>query len=279
MKKTVLTHRSSPLFVMILALLATTTLIGCGRDPTPAPVTATNPGEPPEPGVATEGQLAPSFALDSFTGQNISLRALRGHPVLLNFWASWCGPCRDEMPDLMRVLPAYQDQGLIVLGINEDEKLDDARQFISDLGIDFPVVHDKDSKVMDRYGFRALPTSVFIDSQGIVRAIRPGSMSYPDFSDRLQEALNLRPGRAADQTPQFGAVTLTGCVTATVLNIRKGPGTNYSIAGKLNKGDCRELDARNSDVSWLRIAQSGDLWVAAQYISAQGDVSLLPVVR
>lgn len=125
------------------------------------------------------GRLAPSFELKALGGGSVSLVQLRGRPVLINFWASWCAPCRTEMPDLILTHRAHLAEGLAVVAVNltDQERMKDVRQFVADLGIPFPVLLDDRGRVRDRYRLAAVPTSVFVDRIGIIRVIHPGPIS------------------------------------------------------------------------------------------------------
>ena len=112
-------------------------------------------------------QPAADFRLPSLSGGEVSLADFRGRLVLLNFWATWCEPCRREMPGLEHLARRYRDRGLTVLAINED---DDggarAARFVARYALTYPVLLDRDSAVGRRYGVRALPMSYLIDAQG-----------------------------------------------------------------------------------------------------------------
>ncbi len=112
-----------------------------------------------------EGDLAPDFELQDMDGSSWRLSALRGKVVLLNFWATWCGPCRQEMPHLEKLHQRFSERGLVVLGIN-DEPLIQAREFLSERGMSYPNLHTPDGQVFRQYGIDALPTSLIIDRQG-----------------------------------------------------------------------------------------------------------------
>ncbi len=233
-------------------------------------------------GPAVVGRIAPDFTLNTDHGQTINLRNFRGYPLLLNFWASWCGPCRSEMPDLQRIHAEYRGQGLIILGINEEEAQDVVTRFRNEYGLDFILLLDVSGEVNNLYGFRSLPTSVFVDSAGTIKEIRVGSMKYAEFQRLLASSFGLKP--QADAQPFVSSTpTIEGCAV-DALNIRTGPGTNHSISGGLKQGECRLFDGRNADASWLRLSKergvSGQrLWVSAQYINLKGSINALPVAR
>jgi cytochrome c biogenesis protein CcmG/thiol:disulfide interchange protein DsbE len=125
---------------------------------------------PPSPQV---GFTAPGFTLEALSGDPITLTDLRGKVVVLNFWASWCHPCRAEMPAMNAVYAKFRDQGLVVLGVNTTYQDDetDARAAIRDWGLSFPIVFDRDSVTSRAYRVQAMPTTFFIGRDGVIRDI------------------------------------------------------------------------------------------------------------
>ncbi len=128
---------------------------------------------------------APDFTLTTLAGDSVTLSSLKGRPVFLNFWASWCTPCRGEMMDIIGAYGAHGDQHVVVLAINltDQEHMTDVRRFVTELQLPFPVLLDRKGKVRKRYGLRGVPTSVFIDTLGIVRFVNQGPIS-PDAIER-----------------------------------------------------------------------------------------------
>ncbi len=121
---------------------------------------------------------APDFTVPTLDGDRLSLRDFRGQYVLLNFWASWCPPCKAEMPELHAYYRSYQDKGFTLLAINVNDDPDEARAFIEANGFTFPVGLDTNGRVFNSYGGSALPTSFLIDPQGgLVKAWRPGAIT------------------------------------------------------------------------------------------------------
>ena len=118
--------------------------------------------------------IAPSFTLPSRGGDNVSLASLKGKVVMLNFWASWCGPCRQEMPLLEQMHKRYSAIGFTLVGVNVDANSKDAEEWLSKTPVSFPVLFDRDSKVSAMYDVKAMPSTVFIDRQGNVRALHRG---------------------------------------------------------------------------------------------------------
>ena len=143
-----------------------------------------------------EGFLAPDFTLDSLAGDQVALSALRGKVVLVNLWASWCGPCRAEMPAIDRVYRANRSRGFEVLAVdatNQDSE-SNARAFVEQLGLTFPILLDRTGSVSRRYLLRALPTNFFVDRRGVIRSIMVGGpMSEALISTKIEDLLQEAP--------------------------------------------------------------------------------------
>ncbi len=120
-----------------------------------------------------EGFLAPDFALADASGKTVRLSELRGKPVLLNLWASWCPPCQEEMPAMQKAYETYAAQGFTILAVDtayQDQK-DSALAFAAKKNLTFPILFDLDGNTSRSYQVRAMPTSFFIDQQGIIRKV------------------------------------------------------------------------------------------------------------
>src|SRR4030066_2138770 len=117
--------------------------------------------------------IAPNFEIPVITGGKAMLENFRGHPVVINFWATWCGPCVIEMPLLERRYNLYSPE-LIILAINIGEPIQDVRKFVNKQKLTFPILWDNESEVQDLYLIDAYPTSLFIDQEGIIRVIHVG---------------------------------------------------------------------------------------------------------
>ena len=139
--------------------------------------------------------LAPDFILKTLTGDTLRLSDLRGHPVFLNFWASWCKTCRPEMGDIIAAYNAHRPAGLEVLAINltDQERMRDVRAFVQDLELPFPVLLDQKGKVRRLYALRGVPTSVFVDARGIVRLVNIGPISPETIQRGLNQILSVQP--------------------------------------------------------------------------------------
>jgi peroxiredoxin len=120
------------------------------------------------------GQSAPDFALKSSTGENLRLSEFRGDVVMVNFWATWCGPCRQEMPLLDELYSRYGRVGFSLLGVNIDDNSSKAMDMVSELGVTFPVLFDSRKEVSKLYQVEAMPVTVIIDREGTVRFVHHG---------------------------------------------------------------------------------------------------------
>lgn len=122
----------------------------------------------------TVGKKAPDFTLPGANGKNIKLSEFRGKAVLINFWATWCGPCRQEMPLLNKIHKDFSGKGFSMLGINIDNKPKNAIKMMKKLGVNFPVVFDKDKTVSESMGVEAMPFTLLVDQSGVVRYVHKG---------------------------------------------------------------------------------------------------------
>lgn len=120
------------------------------------------------------GAAAPGFQLHSSGSTDLSLSDLKGQVVLINFWASWCGPCREEMPVLEQLYKKYKPAGFTLLGVNVEPKSADAVGFLKSTPVSFPILFDPDSKVSKLYEVSGMPSTVILDRKGNVRFIHHG---------------------------------------------------------------------------------------------------------
>ena len=140
-----------------------------------APLASQSPT--PSPAEAATTSLAPDFVLKLLDSGRDSLSAYRGRPVLINFWATWCDPCRTEMPLIVAAYRANQETGLQVLAIDltdQETTTKDVRRFVAELSMPFPVLLDEKGKVRRLYQLRGVPTSVFVGADGVVRFVNIG---------------------------------------------------------------------------------------------------------
>ena len=138
-----------------------------------------------------EGFLAPDFTLDTLDGKKVTLSELRGKIVIINLWATWCPPCRAEMPALENAYEQYRDSEVIILGLNvtnqDSEK--DIPPFVEEFGLTFPILLDRDGSVSTLYQLKALPTTYFVNRKGIIRTVVIGGPMNETFIRSKIEAL------------------------------------------------------------------------------------------
>lgn len=128
---------------------------------------------------------APDFTLKSRSGENIKLSELRGQVVMINFWASWCGPCRQEMPILDQLYQRYEPMGFTLLGVNVEEDSAAAEKVLREIPVSFPVLYDSKNQVSENYQVRAMPSTFLIDRDGKVRYLHKGYK--PGYEDEYQQ--------------------------------------------------------------------------------------------
>lgn len=133
------------------------------------------------------GQQAPEFTLQTLEGDPVSLSELRGQQVLINFWATWCPPCRREMPAMERAYKRHQDAGFVVLAVNVQESEETIRPFVEEMGVTFPIVLDESGVVMRQYKVTALPSSFFVDRRGAIHVRRIGEIDEAFIEGTLEE--------------------------------------------------------------------------------------------
>jgi len=158
------------LFSILLILLAAALLGGCAQSQSP-------------------NSLAPDFTLASPDGLSITLSELRGRPVLLNFWASWCGPCRNEMPEFQEMYEKYSGEGVVFLMVNltdgSKETQSSASAFINSSGYTFPVYFDTKNSAADAYNISSIPTTFFISKSGDIAGKNIGQISKTSLENGI----------------------------------------------------------------------------------------------
>ena len=162
--------------VIVLILLVSGLLInGCSG--------GTNQG-------AVIGKQAPDFQLNNLDGQSTSLSSLQGKPVLINFWATWCSPCRIEMPYIQQIYDEWSDKGLVILAINIGESSSEVSEFMKSYNLSFPVLLDTKGDVAEKYNIRGIPTTFFIDKDGIIQEKKIGAFqNKTQIEERLSKIL------------------------------------------------------------------------------------------
>ncbi len=156
------------LLVLVIATLCT------------VPVAAAAPPHP--------GQPAPTFELRTLDNKPLKLTKLHGKAVYLDFFASWCAPCREETPEIIKLSKQYKKRGLTVIGLDDNESKDRAQGFSDQFKVPFPVAV-ADQKLLDSYGVIALPVHVFIDRNGVVKLYRLGEMSNDQIESAVKDIL------------------------------------------------------------------------------------------
>lgn len=141
---------------------------------------------PDEGWVAPEiGAAAPPFERLTLTDQNLNLRHLRGKPVIINFWATWCGPCVAEMPALQAVYDRYEAEGLRIIAVNMGESRQTVQDWVTEMGLTFDIVLDENGAVTRLYWLRVQPTTFIISPEGIITAIFYGQTTEQAVTDAL----------------------------------------------------------------------------------------------
>lgn len=137
------------------------------------------------------GDMAYDFALQDLDGNDVNLAGLQGRPVIINFWATWCGPCRIEMPELQAAYEAYQDESLVILALNNQESARAVDEFFrQEMGLTFTPVLDSEGAVADLYGVgRTFPSTFFINAAGEITAIHRGAMVKSQIDGYLAETI------------------------------------------------------------------------------------------
>jgi len=138
------------------------------------------------------GRAAPDFTLQSVDGQSVTLSELQGQAVVLNFWATWCPPCREEMPALQEAQDAHRGD-VVVLAVNQSESLELVQAFEQEYALTFPLLLDPGYVVSDRYRVSLLPSTFFIDRRGVIRDIVfGGPMNRASLESKIASLLELR---------------------------------------------------------------------------------------
>ena len=128
--------------------------------------------------------IAPDFALQSRDGETVSLAGLRGQVVMINFWATWCGPCREEMPHLEALHQRYSALGFTLLGVNVEEDSENAEAWLEEMPVSFPILFDPENRVSVLYNVLAMPSTVLVDRQGNLRFLHHGYQ--PGYENEYQ---------------------------------------------------------------------------------------------
>jgi thiol-disulfide isomerase/thioredoxin len=165
----------------IAIIISAITLVGCGR----ASLDTAAPAA--DASTAAQGQRAPDLKLPTKTGEQIDIRDLEGKVVIVDFWASWCAPCKEELPVLDAMYREHHDRGLEVLAVNIDEDPGDAEALLSRIPVSFPIVYDPEQAAVGRWAPPKMPTSYIVDRKGNISVIQAGF--EPREADALEETV------------------------------------------------------------------------------------------
>lgn len=174
---------------LVVCVLLTSWVLAAGAAPALDPFRALDLGPPARP------RPAPDFTLPRLSGGTISMKELRGRPVLVNFWTSWCLPCRSEMPSLDKLYREYRDRGFVVIGVSLDRSPDVVRQFVKETDVTFPIVLDPDWHVADRFRVLGLPGTFVVGPDGDVRAFGFGPREWDSALARTMVETLLRDSK------------------------------------------------------------------------------------
>lgn len=163
--------------VTVLVLLGGSTWLWMNREPVDALALRTEPA----PAV---GHPAPDFTLTTLDGQPFALGE-QDLPIVLNFWATWCGPCRRELPELQRAAEQY-DGSVAIVGVDQGEEAGVVQQYVDELGLTFAIPMDEEFEVGELYNVRGLPTTFFIDRNGIIRDVWAGEMNSITLAEKIR---------------------------------------------------------------------------------------------
>ena len=152
-------------------------------------LTACGGENPPEVTGINVGSVAVDFTLEALDGTEVSLSQYRGDVVLINFWATWCPPCRAEIPDIEDAYRARKDEGLIVLGVSVEQSRAAVAPFVELAGMTYPVLLDELSQVYNTYRAPGLPMSILVDNNGVIQARHIGQLSKAQLDEYLNQAL------------------------------------------------------------------------------------------
>ena len=175
--------RRQLIFIGILVLAAAWTLLSADKNDT------TTAGLIPAP---QAGFLAPDFTLETLEGESITLSDLRGQVVLVNFWATWCPPCKAEMPAFQQAYADYTDEGFVILAVNatQQDTIEAITAFRANNGLQFPILLDNNGDVNRAYQVRSLPTSFFVDKEGVIsEVVIGGPIAEALIRARIEELL------------------------------------------------------------------------------------------
>ncbi|MBY0084458.1 thiol-disulfide oxidoreductase ResA [Brevibacillus sp. M2.1A] len=142
-----------------------------------------------DPGAVKVGSDAPNFSLEQLNGPELALESLKGKGVILNFWGTWCEPCKEEMPALQKQYTKFKDKGLVVIGVNIGESPVAVEPFVKQFEIDFPILLDRQSEITKLYRIGPIPTTFFIDPDGEVQEVFIGQLDEAMIESKVTKIL------------------------------------------------------------------------------------------
>jgi peroxiredoxin len=145
----------------------------------------------PQANALDAGAKMPEIGLKDLSGKQVDVASLAGKVVIIDFWATWCAPCREELPELEKFYKKYGGKGLAIVGVSVDKEPDNIKSFLEKLKVTFPVVHDAGHAVSGKYGPPRMPSSYIVDKKGIVRYVHGGyrASDAAEFEKQIQELL------------------------------------------------------------------------------------------
>jgi cytochrome c biogenesis protein CcmG, thiol:disulfide interchange protein DsbE len=141
------------------------------------------------PSTARLGGAAPDFTLPAVDGASVRLSDFKGKPVFINFWATWCVPCREEMPLMQATYEEYRDRGLVILAVDMEEDEATVRRWVEQGGYTFTFLLDSDGAEIKRYNVTAAPTSYFVGPDGVIRDLKLGALSRNEMQTKVEKIL------------------------------------------------------------------------------------------
>ncbi len=179
--------RNWRLFPLAGLLVVALALVGCSGDQSAEGVAAAD-GSAASAGI-TPGKLARDFTLESLDGTEVSLSDYRGQVVLVNFWATWCPPCKAEIPDLEAAYQAHGQDGLVILGIDVEDPPHLIESFLADVEMSYPILLDRTGRISREYRAPGLPMTLLLDREGVIEVRHAGILSAEQLAEYLDQVL------------------------------------------------------------------------------------------